>query len=523
MGQQQEIVKIHTDQSLYFSGDTIWNSCYVLNDGNITTDNSIKLVQYVLVSIDKKMIMKGKIPINNGKGSCNIPISKELKSGIYTLYAFLPFEAIGKKVAYCIPIVIYNLDDYKSSSLPIDTLINQQRNSKTYGKVLAQLSKTDDLQWKLKLSNEAGDAVPASFSMSIIDSSLVPTIVTRDTVAEVDAFTAYHKKGKGLQLVGEVNFKGNVPAELNAIILRDSMDPTFLQHQILGNKYPKFTFSNFNLEGNRTLFLELKKNYGNPFEFTIQKDSFNFSFVYTTMPPVEIKRLALLKKLKKIFYTQNQKSIAVPAAVQPLILTNEPIRIIYDLTKYMEFKTMRETIAEIIGIIKIRTKKEVTSITVSDGERKLFFTDEPLFLIDGIPSFSNKVLFDLEPSEVKNIEVLHPRSLVPAWRAIGTHGIIDVRTKAGDFQMNASTNTKKINFQGYSNTLPNRPSTTPTPANYPDFRTTLFWNSALETDKNGAFGFTFVPNHNSSNYYMVIKGITQEGKYFELQQKIKDR
>ncbi|HEX8547358.1 MAG TPA: hypothetical protein VF691_10385 [Cytophagaceae bacterium] len=232
--------------------------------------------------------------------------------------------------------------------------------------------------------------------------------------------------------------------------------------------------------------------------------------------------MAFYKKLEVVF--QDRKPIGLPKPIETsnFLLSKSSSRDIYDITKYAEFKTMKETISEIIGIVKIRTYKDKPSIKVVDGEKKLFFKEEPLFIIDGVASFNNKVLLDLDPVDVKTIEVLHPKNLEPAWRGVGAHGIIDVHTKIGYTQGTDTLNisSKKFIFKGYSPSLPKCPALPPPSRNYPDFRTTLYWNPAMDTGIDGKTKISFFPNQNERPYYLVLKGVTNQGEYFEIEQKI---
>ncbi|HEX8547359.1 MAG TPA: hypothetical protein VF691_10390 [Cytophagaceae bacterium] len=288
MAQEQDTVKVHTNQSQYFAGDTVWSSCYVLQDGKVTLDEGIKVVQYVLLSSDKKQVLEAKVRIAKGKGRGYFLINNKVKSGIYTLYAFVPFENNGKKKATCIPIVIYNLEDYKQFANGINTTAHPVLRQDVHKNISLVIENQSGVDWQAKLTDRLGDGVSAIFSVAIIDSSLLQNLGAIDTIAEVQDLNAYHKRGKGLQISGELNFHGKVPAELNTVLLRDIGNNNFVHHQILGNTYPKFSFSNLDIESERTLLLELKMSYDRAVEFKIQEDSFDFGFVYTTMPSVDI-------------------------------------------------------------------------------------------------------------------------------------------------------------------------------------------------------------------------------------------
>ena len=522
--QQNDLVQINTDQSFYFSGDTIWVSVSVQDSGLV--GKSTKWAQSFLLTSEKVVVAEAKIKINNGKGWCYMVIDSLAKSGTYTLYAFTPFSAAGKKLATCKPLVICKLDNYKAlinnSSDTNAKIVDGKKegyNSHIKNKISAQLSKLDN-EWQIKLTDQLGDPVQANFSISIIDSALSPLLNMADSVAEILSFNAIQNNGKGLNFVGEVKFKNDVPSELNEIVLVDSANSTFILHQIFGNRSPKFTIPNIDLEGNATLYLELKKNYDSEFDLVFQKDSFDFKFVYPPMSLANLERLVLFKKLEKVFINQSNAGIQKSIINQPITLTTAEIRNIYDFTKFMEFKTMEESLSEIIGVVKIRNKKGKISIKVSDGEQKMFFNEEPLFIIDGMPSYNSKMLFDLDPAEVKTIEVLHPKNILPQWRGVGRHGIIDVHTILGDFIMGDNPNRKRIDFKGYNYSIPKTPFIPIFQSNYPDFRPRLFWNPDLQTDVNGKVKIQFSPNHNSSNYYFLIKGKSADGKFFELKSKV---
>ncbi len=523
--QEKDLVQLHTDQSLYFAGDSIWLSVHTQDTGLVSTN--VKLVQLFLLNSEKKVVSDAKIKMMNGKGRCYLVTDSLSKSGTYTMYAFSPFSSAGAKLATCKPIIICNIHNYKvltNSSSDISTKIIERKkeeyNDRLKSAVSAQISKLGNNNWQIKLTNQLGDAVQANFSISIIDSALSPLLNMADSVAKVRSFNAIQTNNKGLDITAEVKFKNDVPSELNEIVLVDSANSTFIRHQIFGNKSPKFTIPNIDLEGNATLYLELKKNYDNELNLVFQKDSFDFNFVYGSLQIENVERLVLFKKLEESFVNQINYSLQKPIINQPIVLTTAEIRNIYDLTKYMEFKTMQESMSEIIGVVKIRSKKGEISIKVSDGERKMFFNEEPLFIIDGVPTYNSKVLFDLDPAEIKTIEVLHPKNIVPQWRGVGRHGIIDVHTILGDFIMVDNPNRKKIDFKGYNYSMPKTPFIPIVQSNYPDFRPRLFWNPDLQTDVNGKVIIQFLPNHNSSNYYFLIKGKTAEGKFFELKSKV---
>ena len=63
------------------------------------------------------------------------------------------------------------------------------------------------------------------------------------------------------------------------------------------------------------------------------------------------------------------------------------------------------------------------------GDRSLKSDGEPLYVVDGIPMTGNTIMTDLDPRDVKSVEVLKDAGSLAAYGSRGANGVILIRLK----------------------------------------------------------------------------------------------
>lgn len=84
----QEKVFLHTDKSVYASGEIIWFKAYVTNVNNNNFSSLSKICYVEVVSADKKALLQGKIDIDSGRGNGSFLIPSSIRTGNYTIRAY---------------------------------------------------------------------------------------------------------------------------------------------------------------------------------------------------------------------------------------------------------------------------------------------------------------------------------------------------------------------------------------------------------------------------------------------------
>ncbi|TAH27174.1 MAG: hypothetical protein EAZ07_02770 [Cytophagales bacterium] len=523
---QEQLLKIHTDKRHYFIGDTIWLNAHVLQEGKLTKDNKVKLAQLLLVDRSRKVAQNIKIRITDGLGNCHFTLDSSLAAGVYTLYSFVPIKEKQEHKAFATPILISRLENRNTQSLfsirKEDTIAfsGKEKSGLLKHKIIDfKFQKNESGKFKIILKDNFGTPSKAKLSVSIQNILYKPLYSSvNDTIVSIYIHRTNANAYTGISLKAAVKYEKETPAELNSILFTDTAAFSDVRFQIFGNSNPSFSISNLKVFGTKEMNLELQKNYGQKVTFEIIQDSFDISFAYQRIDSFDINQLIFFKKAQKIFDEPTQLNKPSVLDKKSLQLTNNPVIATYDFTKYIEFNTMLESMNEISSVVKISKNKEDIKIRISDGYNKLYFSEQPIFIIDGRFTFDNKTIIALNPRNVKTLEVIHPSELTKEWKGIAPNGILKVNTIHANQELEYSENRQSIDFNGYAHDEPTLANHSKKHnQHYPNFAFRPYWNSTLHTNQEGE-AIIDVALEDQKQYVCTIHGITDDGKYFEIQQ-----
>jgi hypothetical protein len=148
-----------------------------------------------------------------------------------------------------------------------------------------------------------------------------------------------------------------------------------------------------------------------------------------------------------------------------------------------------------------------------DGSGSISIRNEPAaVMIDGI-IIDNNVLATINPNDVEAIDVLKNPATYAIFGVRASAGVVNILTRRGgegDAKINQVIS-KVVGYavsrEFYSPQYANSTiSTTPV-----DFRATLYWNPALQTDANGKATVTFYNTDNATTIQVVAEGISFDG------------
>ena len=185
----------------------------------------------------------------------------------------------------------------------------------------------------------------------------------------------------------------------------------------------------------------------------------------------------------------------------------------YNLDDYVRFITMDEVIREFVDNVKIRLKSGHSYFRVRNALFNLFFDDDPLMLIDGIPVFNADKLVAADPAKIEKIEVVsHRYVLGPSI----TDGVLSFRSYDGEFAgYELDPNAVAIQYNGLDR---HREFYTPVYdasgkgiPSIPDFRNELLWVPNIHIDATGKATLPLYTSDLKGKFAVVIQGITADG------------
>lgn len=187
--------------------------------------------------------------------------------------------------------------------------------------------------------------------------------------------------------------------------------------------------------------------------------------------------------------------------------------IAYLLDDYVRFPTLEDVFREYVpGIIVRRTDKKA-KLFVVDNATQLFFEQEPLILLDGMPVMNTDGFLRTDANTVKQIGIINQKYFIGP---VLFNGILDISTYQGNLGgFDIDPQALVIDFDGLQRMrIFNTPSYTITDSKnsrIPDFRNVLHWQPDIETDTTGNQVISFYTSDKKGNYIGVIHGITNDG------------
>jgi hypothetical protein len=185
----------------------------------------------------------------------------------------------------------------------------------------------------------------------------------------------------------------------------------------------------------------------------------------------------------------------------------------YLLDDYTRFVTMEEVLREYVHSVNVTNKKGKLQLHLYDNYHKVFFENDPLVLIDGVPFFDINELFLQDPVKIKRLDLVNKEYI------LGYHvfyGIVNVSTYHGDLNgIKMNPHALVLDYPGIPEERqffsPEYETELQINSRIPDYRTALYWAPEIKTDSSGKTGVSFYTSDIPGKYAVVIQGLSDEG------------
>ncbi len=433
----QEKVFVHYNTSVVFPGEYLYYSLYCLSEKKNTTSQLSKIGYVELVNEDREVLNRQKITLVNGIGQGDYFVPADIPSGNYKLLGYTQWmRNTGLNHFFKADITVLNPYQGNQEKLiaqvnePIDSLENVQTTgvselniplkSETGYTLVSNQEKFGKRQRvRLSLKNALGAQGYGNFSLSVRN---FQTQFEHKKVGSKDFLM--QKKGKditGMEVLFLPELRGallrlKVVAE-NGLAVQD----VNISMAIPGKNYVfKIANSNakgivfFNLndsyEGDVAIFQVLgdKKNSYRlePNDYpTVDYSDLNFnSFKISKKMGSSIVERSVLNQIENAYVDLKKDTIA-EKEWNPVFDFQDAIR--YNLNDYTRFKTIKETMVEIIKDVwtkKNRKGEDVFQVRWSGSDLESVVL--PLLLLDGIVVEDHQLLVNYDARKINEIKVL---------------------------------------------------------------------------------------------------------------------
>ena len=185
----------------------------------------------------------------------------------------------------------------------------------------------------------------------------------------------------------------------------------------------------------------------------------------------------------------------------------------YYLDDYTRFQVMEEVMREYVPGVFVRKRKDGFHFILIDIVHGGVLNGDPMVLLDGVPVFDVGDIMQLDPLQVKKLEVVNREYYLG--QAVFS-GIVSYSTYQGDLGgLKLDPQSVSLNYDGlqlkrefYSLHYNNDQQRN---NRMPDQRYLLYWNPDITTDHQGKQQVEFYTSDVEGNYMVVVEGLNNQG------------
>jgi hypothetical protein len=229
-------------------------------------------------------------------------------------------------------------------------------------------------------------------------------------------------------------------------------------------------------------------------------------------------------QVQNVYLLENLLKFKSPVYRDSTSFYGEPDRKFF-LDDYTRFNSMEEVVREYVTGISVRKRQGSFYFRMYNDPLKIFFDQDPLIVLDGVPIFDANEVMAIDPLRIKKIEIVNRKYFLGSLVASGIFALYSYNNDMAGMQMNPHA--LILEYEGlqlqrefYS---PKYESLNPAAKRIPDFRNVLTWEPNIEIGKSGEAQVSFYSSDRKGRYMGIVEGINQNGLagstrfYFEVQ------
>ena len=535
----REMVFVHYNNSLIFTGEYIWYKLYTL-DAESGNPGQVSKVAYVeLVGEDGTRVFKHKLKLERGTGRGDFFIPTTIPSGNYKLLGYTNWMLNGGEenifrgdVAILNPyrgdqsaITPENDDEVISEGISAEDELETGNISGDLTLNIDRRTYASRQKVLLKLDGDA-EAAEGNYSVSVRRS---------ETSVEPEMPGARNFRGlyKGFRLSSaEEIFLPELRGELltGRIVPADNYAQVSVQNVRIALSIPgedkvmKVAGTNskgeffFNIDGDYSGTKAILEPIGAEKErfkillsetAAIEHVNLNFNKFYISPEMKEmILERSVHNQIENAYYSVKPDTLLISDLRRPFY---EVQPIVYRLDDYTRFPTLRETFVEITGEAFVRNIGGVPTVRVRPLEKASVTDLPPLILVDGVVVQDHRVFLNIPAVEIESIGLIRNNYYLGPQLF---QGVLDVTTTAGNFHerytppnaisldLDRPQPSKQYFKQVYDQS---------TNESIPDFRYQLLWQPTIEFIGSRA-QIDFYTSDVKGTFEIRIEGFTRDGK-----------
>jgi hypothetical protein len=406
---------IFSDRDYCISGDTVWFKVWQPNQ----LKNLGNIIHVQLDSKNGNLISDVAVKSEDGwsKGFLSIPDS--LSSGQYFITAFLNAQRnISTLETESKSLLVYNRFEEHVAEMELVQSVNQEKSKNNN---LTLSINTDKENYKTREKVALQISVNSNFEIknAIVKATLIDPLAKETEYNYKFGIESSKKEipdlveNDGLLLNGKVTDKNGVAQTDALVLLSIGGDQPYFDYYYL-DKNGDFYFYIKNAIGTGNVVLQVVSN--DEKQYFIQLET--GCLVFESIKEWEIKTLnhrqvefvntAINANFANKLFNLTTTIPAGEFEMQPrfpVSFYGKPTQHVIP-GEFIDLPDFREISREILPGVQYRTKNDEVTIRLLNSTYRMFFEDEPLKLINGIPVFKNDFFADLKSTDINYIDII---------------------------------------------------------------------------------------------------------------------
>jgi len=538
---------LHINKNYFMTGEKIWIKYY--SGSNHVYQETGTLFFALLKIEDNYQILRemARIKFNGIFASGYMEIDKNLQSGNYLVCVFKADDSKQNFPLIYQYIFIYN--SLKPDFIPLDSNsanVIPENMDKSLEKINSDIPKNINetfYQFEYELPgkyqnpgssvfmngvfrNNHGIPMDAEISVSVVDARFIydgeynSSNLINESAQDIIGNSSNNEIQENINNKDHGNLMGKLlvnekPAAIVKVYLFAMTQNKLFSSNYITNEDGLFKFPDIPIEGDYEIKLLTLPEIGKEYQFNINSESRLDSIYHINLnkfPDVHLKEY--ITYAEKCFQIKQSyaNDILSPEEKSPAsnIEFPEPSHTII-LEKYISFNTLAEVIREIIPQVTVKYKAGEYSIRIWDQRGKNFCCKgNPLILVGNNPFLDTRPVMDLKPKDIHSIEVFRPIEAIHFIGDLGINGILRINLNPGiKEELISERGAIRLIVTGFQVASKFRKNNEM--ALLPDFSSFLYWSDSIKVNENGEFSFSFQNSNYSTEYVIIIKGMTEHG------------
>ncbi len=184
------------------------------------------------------------------------------------------------------------------------------------------------------------------------------------------------------------------------------------------------------------------------------------------------------------------------------------------LDDYTRFNSMEEVVREYVTGVSVHRRQNRFYFRILNDQQKLFFDQDPLIVLDGVPIFDATEVMNIDPLRIKKIEIVNRKFFLGSLVASGIFALYSYNNDMAALQLN--NRALILEYEGlqlerefYSPKYDNAQTGS---KRIPDFRNVLAWEPNIVIGKTGEAQISFYSSDRKGKYMGIVEGLNQTGQ-----------